>query len=125
MAAPVILVVEDKPLLRMDAVAMIEDASFMAIGARNTADAIRILQERTDIRVIFTDIDMGDGPDGLWLATCVRERWPPIQIIVTSGHAGHGGHDAGRGLVSRQALQRRAGPDLHSATSGLNLRLPI
>lgn len=86
MTAPVILVVEDEILLRMDAVAMIEEAGFKAIGARNTADAIRILEERTDIRVIFTDIDMGEGSNGLWLAACVHDRWPPIHIIVTSGH---------------------------------------
>ncbi|WP_435170319.1 response regulator [Falsirhodobacter sp. 1013] len=86
MTVPAILVVEDQLLLRMDAMFMIEDAGFLAVGARDTADALRILEDRTDIRVIFTDIDMGDGPDGLWLAACVRDRWPPIHIIVTSGH---------------------------------------
>ena len=35
---------------------------------------------------MFTDVDMGSGKDGLWLALQVRGRWPPVQIIVTSGH---------------------------------------
>ena len=41
---------------------------------------------RLDIRIVFTDIDMPWGMDGMRLAACIRERWPPIEIILTSGH---------------------------------------
>jgi two-component SAPR family response regulator len=38
-----------------------------------------------DIGLIFTDIDMPGSMDGVKLAHYVRERWPPVKIIVTSG----------------------------------------
>lgn len=86
MTAAVILVVEDDAFLRLTAIMMVEEAGFDAVGARNAQDALNILERRSDIRIIFTDVDMGTGKDGVWLALQVRDRWPPIQIIVTSGH---------------------------------------
>jgi CheY-like chemotaxis protein len=85
-AKPAVLVVEDEPLLRMMAVDLVEDAGFEALEAANADEAIRILECRTDIRVMFTDIDMPGSMDGLLLAAAVRDRWPPIDIILTSGH---------------------------------------
>jgi CheY-like chemotaxis protein len=82
---PVVLVVEDETLLRWHAVAMIEEAGFDVIEAANAAEAISLLEARTDIRVIFTDIQMPGSIDGLRLAHLVRNRWPPIRIIATSG----------------------------------------
>jgi CheY-like chemotaxis protein len=78
----VILVVEDEPLQRMMAVDLVEDAGFVAVEA---AGAIRILESRLDIRVVFTDIDMPGGVDGMKLAAAIRNRWPPIEIIIVSG----------------------------------------
>jgi CheY-like chemotaxis protein len=43
------------------------------------------LECRSDVRVVFTDIHMPGSMDGLKLAHAVRNRWPPIRIIVTSG----------------------------------------
>ena len=43
-------------------------------------------ENRSDIRVVFTDIQMPGSIDGLKLVHAVRNRWPPIRIIVTSGH---------------------------------------
>jgi two-component system, response regulator PdtaR len=80
-----VLVVEDETLLRWHAVAMIEDAGFEVIEAANAAEAISVLEDRTDIRAIFTDIQMPGSMDGLRLAHLVRNRWPPIKIIATSG----------------------------------------
>ena len=85
MERPIVLVVEDEPLLRMLAVDMVEDAGFEPVEAADASEAVRILESRPDIRIVFTDIDMPRGLDGLKLAACIRDRWPPIQIIVTSG----------------------------------------
>jgi CheY-like chemotaxis protein len=82
----IVLVVEDEPLLRMAAVDMIEEAGLQAVEARNADDAIQILEGRDDIRIVFTDIDMPGSMDGLKLAAAVRRKWPPISIIVVSGH---------------------------------------
>jgi len=83
---PAVLIVEDEPLVRLGAVRAIEDAGFGVIEAANADEAIRILENRSDIRVVFTDIHMPGSIDGLKLAHAVRNRWPPIKIIVTSGH---------------------------------------
>src|SRR5277367_2584044 len=81
----VVLVVEDEPLMLMDALDLVTDAGFEAIGAKNADEAIRILENRNDIRVVFTDVNMPGSMDGIKLAHAVRNRWPPIEIIVTSG----------------------------------------
>jgi CheY-like chemotaxis protein len=83
---PVILVVEDEALVRASAVAWAEDAGFEVVEAADADAAIRMLESRTDIRVVFTDIDMPGSMDGLRLAHAVRNRWPPIKLVVTSGH---------------------------------------
>jgi CheY-like chemotaxis protein len=82
---PVVLVVEDEPVLRMMAIDLVEDAGFDPVEATSAAEAVRVLESRPDIRVVFTDIDMPDGEDGLRLAVAIRDRWPPIEIIITSG----------------------------------------
>ena len=83
---PVVLIVEDDLLLRMEAIGMIEAVGFAVVEAANADDAIDILEGRRDITVVFTDIQMPGSMDGLKLARAVRGRWPPIKIIATSGH---------------------------------------
>ena len=85
-AKPVVLVVEDEPVLRMMAVDMVEGAGFAVVEAADATQAVEILEARSDIRIVFTDIDMPRGMDGMKLAACIRDRWPPIEIILTSGH---------------------------------------
>ena len=81
----VVLVVEDEPLLLIDAVDLVTEAGFEAIGVKSADEAIRILESRDDIRIVFTDVNMPGSMDGIRLAHAVRHRWPPIGIIVTSG----------------------------------------
>ena len=83
---PVVLIVEDEFLLRIDAADMIAAAGFEVVQAGNADEAIEILESRRDITVVFTDIQMPGSMDGLKLAQAVRGRWPPIKIIATSGH---------------------------------------
>jgi CheY-like chemotaxis protein len=84
---PVVLIVEDEFLLRLDAADMITAAGFQVVEAGNADEAIEILEARRDITVIFTDIQMPGSMDGLKLARAVRGRWPPIKIVATSGHS--------------------------------------
>ncbi|GAC1499245.1 MAG: response regulator [Steroidobacteraceae bacterium] len=89
MSAPVlkavVLVVEDDFLLRLCAVDMVRAAGFEAVEAGDADEAIAILEGRPNIHVVFTDIQMPGSMDGLKLAKFVRDRWPPIKIIATSG----------------------------------------
>ena len=82
---PVVLVVEDEPLTRMHAVSLVADADFDTVEASNADDAIAVLEARKDIRIVFTDINMPGSMDGLRLAHAIRKRWPPIELILTSG----------------------------------------
>jgi CheY-like chemotaxis protein len=80
-----VLVVEDEPLLRLDISESLMDAGFLVFEAGNAAEAISILAEHHEIRLVFTDVDMPGGMDGIVLAAYIRDRWPPLKIIVTSG----------------------------------------
>lgn len=84
-ASLAVLVVEDEPLVLMDTVASLEDEGFVVFQAASAAAAIAILENRTEIRVVFTDIEMPGTMDGLELAHYVRRRWPPTMIFITSG----------------------------------------
>jgi len=82
---PVVLVVEDDPLLRMMTAEGLTDSGFTVIEAEDADEAVRLLETRADIRVVYTDVEMPGSMDGLKLAALVRDRWPPVEIIVTSG----------------------------------------
>ena len=81
----VVLVVEDEMLLRMRTVDMVEDAGYTSVEAVDADEAVAILESRSDIALLFTDIQMPGSMDGLKLAHAVHERWPPIKIILVSG----------------------------------------
>jgi two-component sensor histidine kinase/ActR/RegA family two-component response regulator len=84
-APPTVLIVEDEMMLRMRAVDIVEDAGFTPLEAVNADDALAILESRSDIELLFTDIQMPGSMDGLKLAYAVHERWPLIKIILVSG----------------------------------------
>ncbi len=96
---PVILIVEDEYLLRLDSADTIESAGFEVIQAGNADEAIAILKARPEIHVVFTDIQMPGSMDGLKLARFVRDRWPPIKIVATSGRVMVGEDDLPDGSV--------------------------
>ena len=80
-----VLVVEDELVLRLRAVDIVEDAGFIAIEAVNADEALSILESRSDISLLFTDIQMPGSIDGLKLAHTVHKRWPAIKIVLVSG----------------------------------------
>jgi CheY-like chemotaxis protein len=98
-----ILVVEDEPLIRLGLVSTIEDAGYDVIEAASADDAIRQLEKTDDVRLILTDVDMPGSMDGIRLASYVRRRWPPIQLVVISGKVGvtSGQLPAGARFVSK------------------------
>jgi len=77
--------VEDEMVLRMRAVDIVEDAGFTAVEAVNADEALSILESRSDISLLFSDIQMPGSMDGLKLAHAVHDRWPSIKIILVSG----------------------------------------
>jgi len=83
----VILVVEDSALIRMGAVDLVESAGYEALEASDADEAIRILESRSDIALVFTDVQMPGTMDGIKLSHYIRDRWPPVKLIVASGNA--------------------------------------
>lgn len=83
---PVVLVVEDEFLIRLHAVDVIREGGFAVIEAADADEAVAILEARSDIVAVFTDIQMPGSMDGLKLAHAVRNRWPPIKILAASGN---------------------------------------
>ncbi|WP_010188017.1 response regulator [Sphingomonas sp. PAMC 26605] len=84
----IVLVVEDEPLQRMDMIDMAEEAGFQVLEAHDADHAIALLESRSDVRLVLTDIDMPGAMNGMKFAAAVRKRWPPIAIILTTaGHA--------------------------------------
>ncbi|MGU3497161.1 response regulator [Xanthobacteraceae bacterium A53D] len=82
---PVCLVVEDEARNLMNAMTIAEESDFDVIQAVNAEDALKLLESRTDIRVVFTDVHLPGSIDGLSMARTVHERWPDIHILVASG----------------------------------------
>jgi CheY-like chemotaxis protein len=81
----VVLIVEDEMMLRMRAVNMVEDAGYAPVEALDADEAIAILESRSDIALMWTDIQLPGSMDGLSLAHTVHKRWPAIKIIAVSG----------------------------------------
>ncbi|WP_025884726.1 response regulator [Asaia prunellae] len=93
-----VLVVEDEPLQRLSLMDLLEEAGYQVADASDADQALIILENRPDIRIVLADVDMPGSMDGLRLAALVRDRWPPIEIIVTSG----------RGIPQLSAIPARA-----------------
>ena len=81
----VVLVVEDEPLVRLPICESLASDGYVVLTASDADEAIGILESRNDINTVFTDIELPGSMDGLRLAAAVRDRWPPIKIVITSG----------------------------------------
>lgn len=82
---PLVLVVEDEALIRMNAVDMLEDAGFQTVEAADASSALDMLGRHPEVKVLFTDINMPGPIDGLDLARRVNQRHPHVHLILTSG----------------------------------------
>jgi CheY-like chemotaxis protein len=80
-----VLIVEDEAMILFMIADELRAAGFVVLEARDSDEAIRLLDEHDDVRLLFTDIDMPGSMDGLRLSAVVRDRWPPVRIILTSG----------------------------------------
>jgi two-component system, response regulator PdtaR len=118
---PLVLIVEDEFLVRMDAVDMVRAAGFDVVEAENADEAILILERRFDIAIVFTDVQMPGSMDGLKLAAAVRGRWPPIRIMATSGLGGVGNEDlpSGSRFLSKPYSTAQINGALRELTAGI------
>jgi signal transduction histidine kinase len=81
-----ILVVDDDPLILSSTVAMLEDLGHIVVEASSAIGALEILQADAKVDVVVTDHAM-PHMTGLELAGIIRQQWPWIPAILTSGYA--------------------------------------
>lgn len=106
--SPLVLIVEDEPLVRELAGVAISEAGFEVVEAADADEALEILEARSDVGVLCTDVDMPGSLNGLELARIVHERWPAMRLVVTSGRAPADVPDDGRFLRKPYTLDALA-----------------
>ncbi len=102
-----VLCVEDDPILMLAMVEFVENAGCEAVEAMTVAEAIHILETRTDIRLVFTDLDMRGSTAGMKLAVAIRDRWPPIELLMISSQPWDQSQIPARGVVLGKPFDRR------------------
>ena len=112
---PVVLVAEDEELIRLWAAGVLQENGFSVLEAANAEAAIRVLEARPEVQLLFTDIHMPGAFDGMELARRVHDRWPNVLLVLTSGKIEpRTAEDPGRKSLPSQAISggatRRASP---------------
>ena len=121
MSKILVLIVDDEPLIRMDLADMVEESGYGVLEAADADEAIRLLEAHPAIRILVTDIEMPGSMDGLKLAAAVRERWPPVAIIVTSGRVRPGADELPSEAVFLGKPYRRVAMSAALATAARSL----
>jgi CheY-like chemotaxis protein len=80
-----VLVVEDDCITRLDAAEILRGAGFDVIEADDADEALRLMDSRDDIALLFTDVNMPGRMDGVQLARFAHHRRPAIRLLLTSG----------------------------------------
>jgi CheY-like chemotaxis protein len=82
---PTLLVVEDEVLIRLSVGDYLRDRGYRVLEAVSAEEAQRIFKGGEAVELLFSDIDLGNGTDGLELAAWVRQHYPAVRILLASG----------------------------------------
>ena len=82
-----ILFVEDEALVRMDMAEFLRECGYRVHEAANASEAVEALQSKFAVDLVFTDINLPEGMDGLELAEWVFTNRPGVRVVVTTGGA--------------------------------------
>ncbi|MGU3358834.1 response regulator [Methylobacterium sp. M6A4_1b] len=83
---PIALVVEDDADVRNLATAVLEESDLDVIACDTAEAAISVLERSGgNVALLFADVRLGAGMDGIALASAVERRWPDIRVVLTSG----------------------------------------
>jgi DNA-binding NtrC family response regulator len=86
--APIALIVEDDPDLRVLGAALLEETELRVVECEDAEKAIGVLaREGENVALVFADIRLPGLLDGVDLARQIKAVWPHISIIVTSGYS--------------------------------------
>lgn len=84
-----VLVVEDEPMVNWDVADTLRDDGFEVLQAFSAEEGLRVLEKRRDVSVVFTDVNLPGALDGIAMAAVIQQRWPQIELLITSGHKQH------------------------------------
>jgi CheY-like chemotaxis protein len=83
---PTILVVDDEVLIRMVLSDYLQDCGFKVLEAGTVAEAIAIIEaSQSTIDLVFSDVNMPGGKDGIELAQWIKANRPQLPVLLTSG----------------------------------------
>jgi CheY-like chemotaxis protein len=82
-----ILVVEDNPDVKTVTVALLEQLNYRTQAVDSAQAALDLLATGKRFDLVFTDVMLPGGLDGLELAGMLRERYPSLPVLLTSGYA--------------------------------------
>src|SRR5919107_160000 len=85
LSRPVVLLVEDEPLVRTLQVDILRDSGFWVVESQDADEAFEILKRRPDVKAVLTDVDMPGSIDGFEFARLVHQGWPQVGVLVISG----------------------------------------
>jgi two-component system, response regulator PdtaR len=80
-----ILVVEDETLIRLWVADLLAENGFSVLEAKDADVALKLLESRPDVKLLFTDVQMPGSLNGMELAREVHARWPHVLLVITSG----------------------------------------
>jgi PAS domain S-box-containing protein len=81
-----VLIVEDEPDLLDVAAELFRAIGYEVLTASSGAEAVDLLERTKNIRILFSDIVMPNGMNGVELARLARQRYPALKIILASGY---------------------------------------
>jgi CheY-like chemotaxis protein len=88
-AAPIALVVEDDPVIRELAAALLEETELRVVECEDAEQAFAALCKfGEDVALIFADVRLPGLLDGVDLAQRVKVLWPRVSMVVTTGYPG-------------------------------------
>src|SRR5262245_4839667 len=82
-----VLIVEDDDRVRRLTARRLKDLGYRVLEAGHGAEAWAVLAEESDVQIVFSDLVMPGGMSGFDLARQVRERFPRVRVILTSGYS--------------------------------------
>jgi CheY-like chemotaxis protein len=85
--SPMVLVVDDDLLVRINIAEILEEAGLAVVEARDAASALDVMREKSEVQLVCTDISMPGELDGVGLAIRLQDEYPHVKVILLSAMA--------------------------------------
>lgn len=81
-----VLIVEDEPILVMDVEMMVEDSGHVVLGYADSLDEVEGLSLADNPDLVFIDMQLAHGDNGLDVSAFVQRRWPDACIVYVTAN---------------------------------------